>query len=150
MTKRITKVSREIIVKKIIEVFKRHGVISNVDIVFNNKMMSFGDTKMIIPENKEEDITFTEPEITITEGKCPKDFNGNNNTLVVLYDGGPLSSCMEGEFGWDWKERVELDLIVVFGPYHLAIEEINNYSFTLAEDMKPDYELVIEALCESN
>jgi hypothetical protein len=148
LAKRVDKRSIEKIVKDMIDVFRKHGLLSNILICYKDKLISFGSSEMIIPDNIEEEITFTEPKQKITEGKNPDNWGGNNKTLVVLYDGGPLYSCMTGEFGWDWKDRLEVDLQIVFGPYHLGMEQIDNISFTLYEGYVPDYELVIDKLME--
>jgi len=145
--KRITSKSRETLVKNMIDVFRKNGVLSNICIVYNNKLVEFGDSDIIMSDDAE-DIKFTEPSQTIVEGKNPSDWNGNDVTLVVLYDGGPLYSCMTGEYGWDWKSKLDADLEIVFGKFHLAIELIDNTSFTLIEGVTPDYELVMNKLCE--
>jgi hypothetical protein len=112
-------------------------------------MIYFGSTKIDWDKSKDsDDIFYTYPEPIITLNKKPEDYNGNKNTLVVIYDGGSLYSCMNGEFGWSWKAKVEESLERVFGPYHLGIEHIDHVSFTLAEDITPSYEQVMNKLCE--
>jgi hypothetical protein len=146
--KKLTRAGREKIVREMVEVFKKHGVLDGVSIVFNNKMLYFGEAKIDWDKSRDSDDTFyIYPEPKMTINKNPEDYNGNNNTLVVIYDGGSLYSCMSGEFGWGWKDRVEESLELVFGPYHLAIESINNVSFTLMEDVTPSYEKVMDKLC---
>jgi hypothetical protein len=143
MPKRVDKNSKEKIVNNLIEVFKKHGVLDNVDIVYNNKMISFGSAKMDL-EDESEEIKYIYAEPTITLDKKPEDYNGK--TIVVMYDGGALYSCWNGEYGWSWKDRLESDLEVVFGPYHLGVENIDHVSFTLYDGCKPEYESVMDKL----
>jgi hypothetical protein len=147
--KKLTRAGREKIVREMVKVFKEHGVLDCVSIVFNNKMVYFGATKIDWDKSRDSDDTFyIYPEPKTTINKKPEDYSGNKNTLVVIYDGGALYSCMSGEFGGDWRERVENSLERVFGPYHLGIEHIDHVSFTLVEDITPSYEQVINKLCE--
>ncbi|MFW6242730.1 MAG: hypothetical protein ACOC2W_01070 [bacterium] len=144
--KRLTKSGREKIVREMTEVFKEHGVYSNISFVYNNKMVQVGTSDIDLEASNDDELVYTQPKITVIEGRDPSDFNGNDDTIVVIYDGGPLYSCMTNEFGWKWQERLMIDLEKVLGPYWLGIEEINHYSFTLIKDVQPSYEKVANKL----
>lgn len=141
--KKLTKPGLEKIVREMTEVFKKHHVYSNIDIVYIDKMICVGSTIYTRESNYEQ---MSEPKVTIKQGRRPSDYNGNDNTLIVMYDGGPLYSAMKGEYGWDWRKRIMDDLVLILGPYHLGIEEVDHISFTLEEDVIPDYERVCEKL----
>lgn len=146
MAKKLTGPGKEKILRELTEVFKKNDVYSNISIVYNNKMVIVGNSEL----TKESDYEkYSEPKITIKEGKKPSNYNGNDKTMVIMYDGGPMYSCMSEEFGYKWRERLLDDIEFVLGPYALGIEEIDHVSFTLIEDCTPEYEKVMDKLAKS-
>ena len=155
MAKKITKASVQKILNGMIEVFKKYNVCQNVSFVIKGKRISFGEadidweaTHKMEEAGDDDTLIFKEVPVKIKEAKdiLPDNWSGNNDTILVQYDGGLFYSMWTGEYGYNTKEKIEEELEMVLGPYHLGIEEIDNVSFSLYDGFVPDYETVAEKL----
>jgi hypothetical protein len=119
------------IVEQIVKILKERYLLDNVSFLYNNKLESYGSSST---DFESEDLTDIPGELEETkEGVDMKAYGCDENTIMVMYDGGALYSSMSGEFGYDSGDRFKDATNEMLSKYNLYIEEYDNVSFVLAE-----------------